>query len=366
MIKPTGSRKHLMDRSTRPRFYSARVGSRPGFLAWVLCLRSRAAGIALLSLVGLDVAWRWTNLYSMFVGHERQVASSRYETILMVPFVLGVALFFQATLNARPWVKRTVFVLFVVLTGVTSWRPYETLLRPFTIDYEYQFLRRHALTLPSPARLYSVDPPIDDIGFVDAHLVGRFAGSAVSFGKWSERDCDELQRETSPVYLYIGSSCAALNDARNHPLPSPDYARWLQYSASMRARLAPGAVEQADAQPARWLTMSSRTQPSRWGCIGLTMRRFAGSAKTIQGRRRPRSRRSGLRARLSDLENSRRGIAARGQLFRPPATAVPLRSRLILETLRRIAALSPCSACRVFPNRLIVRDCDLNSTQSYR
>ena len=127
---------------------------------------------------------------------------------------------------------------------------YETLLRPFTAEYEYQFLKKYALTLLPRSHLYILDAPVDDIGFLDAHVVGQFVGSTVIFGKWSERQCSDVFGDASQIYLYIGSSCTELRDARDHPLPSPDYGRWLQYCASMYARVASDPVEQIDV-PAR-------------------------------------------------------------------------------------------------------------------
>jgi hypothetical protein len=136
-------------------------------VAWILGLvvglRRRAAWVALLSLLGLDVLWRWTGVYTMFVGHARQVASARYESILLVPFAIGMALLVQAAGKARPWLKVSLVAASVACTAVTFRRPFETLLRPFTIDYEYRFLKKFALTLAPHSRLYVFDSPVDEI-----------------------------------------------------------------------------------------------------------------------------------------------------------------------------------------------------------
>jgi hypothetical protein len=210
---------------------------------------SRAAWVALASLLGLHMVWSVTGIYQMFVGHPRQIASSRYEVILVVPFAIGMALFIQAVLTARPRLKAGLVAAFVAFTAATYPRPYNTLLRPFTIDYEYRFLKKHALTLPPGSRLEILDAPIDDIGFIDAHLVGQFVGSAVSFGNWSERQCDEAPRDAPQSYLYIGSSCAELIDAPGRKLPA-DYARWMQECAATRERVGGDPVEEIDV-PAR-------------------------------------------------------------------------------------------------------------------
>ena len=75
----------------------------------------------------------------------------------------------------------------------------------------------------------------------------------MSFGAWSERHCDDLLRDASPTYLYIGSSCAELIDAPDRLLPS-NYARWM---AGLRVDPRAGGsdpVEQIDvpAQKMSW------------------------------------------------------------------------------------------------------------------
>jgi hypothetical protein len=225
----------------------------------VLGLRQRAAWVAIVILVGLHVTWSSTGLYDSFVGYERQVASARYESILLLPFAIGTALFVQAGLAARPWLKATLCGAFAAVTLMTYPRAYETLLRPFTVDYEYRFLRRHTLTLPPQSQLYILQPPVNDIGFVDADLTGLFVRRDVRFEAWNP-----LQRDGLPsgrdAYLYIGSSCAALVDERNRPLGA-DYPRWLRECASIRSRVAGNALEEIEV-PARkmsWHEFEERT-----------------------------------------------------------------------------------------------------------
>src|SRR5262249_25229177 len=82
-------------------------------LGLVLGLRRRAAWVAVVILIGLDVAWRWMGIYSMFVSYERQVASARYESILLVPFVIGMALLMQAVPSRRTWVRASLLAIFL-------------------------------------------------------------------------------------------------------------------------------------------------------------------------------------------------------------------------------------------------------------
>jgi len=240
-------------------------------LAWIVAstfgllvgLRHRAAWVALLAVLGLDLIWRWTGLYEMFVGHAGQVASTRYELILLIPFAIGIALFLEGVLATRNWVKVSLLAACVVLTAATFGRPYDTLIRPFTIDHEYRFLQQQALTLPPGSRLYVLDAPIDDIGFIDANLVGQFVGSTVRFHTWSERRCDDFLENGAPTYLYIGSSCSELVDAVDRPLPSPAYSRWLRDCASLRARVGEDRIEVIDVPAHRmsWYNFKSGTVP---------------------------------------------------------------------------------------------------------
>jgi len=230
-------------------------------LGIVVGARRRPAWFALLATVGIDLVWRWANVYPMFVGHDRQVASTRYEAILLVPFAIGIALCADVFAKRNPRVQAVVLAVFVLCTAATYGRPSETMLGPFTVDHEYRFLRKYASTLPPAARLYVFDSPVDDIGFIDAHLVGEVVGGAARFTAWSARRCDELGPGASPAYLYIGSSCAELIDDPAHRLPSPDYARWLDDCATMRARVGADPVEEIDV-PARKMSWHAFKQPS--------------------------------------------------------------------------------------------------------
>jgi hypothetical protein len=242
--------------------------------AWLagllLGLRQPAAWVGWASLIGLDLTWRATGMYRMFAGHERQVASSRYETILLVPFAIGVALLIQIILRGGPRLRLAAFAALALLTLATARQPVETLLRPFTIDYEYRFLRRQALALPADARLYVLDPPLDDAGFIDAHLVGDFVASPVDFRLWSERNCADLAAGGPPTFLYLGSACAELLDnVPRVPLP-PSYPAWLRDCAAIRSRLGAQAVEEAEV-PARKLSWHDFKDPTvRIGLYRLT------------------------------------------------------------------------------------------------
>ena len=216
----------------------------------VLSARQRAAWVAAAAVIGLDLAWRWSGLYNLFVGHERQVASARYQTILLIPFAIALALAIQAALKMSTRWKLGLAAAFVAFTALTFGPPYETLLSGFTIDYEYRFLRKHALALQPDSRLYVMDAPIDDIGLIDANLVGTFVGSPGRFANWSQRQCDDLVRDGSPSYLYIGSSCAELRPAQKGPPLAEAYARWMQDCRSISDRLSNDAVEEVDV-PAR-------------------------------------------------------------------------------------------------------------------
>lgn len=222
-------------------------------VAWIAGLvvgrPQRAAAVALVSLLGIDMAWRWNGVYEMFVGHPRQVASVRYQMILLLPFAIGIALLIQSVAKERRWVAASVLGVMLACAALTFRRPWDTLLRPFTIDYEYAFLKKQALTLPPGSRLYIADAPIDDIGLIDAPLVGEFVGSSVSFAPWSARRCEAFMDDSAPTYLYIGSVCGPLRDVPGRPLRS-DYGVWLRDCAALRERASGDPVEVIDV-PAR-------------------------------------------------------------------------------------------------------------------
>lgn len=235
-----------------PLAWSVAVG-----LGLAIGIRRRAAWMGLLILLGLDLTWRWTGMYRMFVDHERQVASARYEALLLLPFIIGLALLIEALRGARPWLRAAAAALFVAGTAATWARPAHVLLEPFTVDHEYRFLAAQAQALPAGARLYVVDPPFDDTGFIDAHLVGRFISSPIDFRLWSERRCDDLPADSS--YVYIGSACAELLPAPRAPL-SDRYADWLRECAAMRARLQSDVIAELDV-PARRMSWHDFAAP---------------------------------------------------------------------------------------------------------
>jgi hypothetical protein len=102
------------------------------------------------------------------------------------------------------------------------------------------------LALSPHARIYVLNSLVDDIGFMDAHFVGQFTGSAVTFLAWTDRNCRDLVADPSQTYLYIGSSCADLVVSPHRPLPSPDYARWMQDCTAIRERVRDDRVEEVD------------------------------------------------------------------------------------------------------------------------
>lgn len=238
-------------------------------VAWsvglVVGFRRRAAWVALATLAGLGIAWRATGLYDNFVGFERQIASARYQTILLLPFAIGIALLFQAFLAVGTRWRIGLFAVFLVLSAATYRRPYEALLQPFAVDYEYQFLKRHASALPPGARLYVLESPIDDTGFIDACFVGTFVDSPVRFDRWSNLRCDDL----SETYVYIGSSCADVINRLDRPL-QPGYEQWMRECKVIRERLAPNRIEEIDV-PARRMSWHELKEPTvRLGLYRLT------------------------------------------------------------------------------------------------
>jgi hypothetical protein len=243
-------------------------------LAWtvglVLGIRRRAAWVALFVLVALHVAWSATGVYASFVGFDRQVASARYQSVLLLPFGIGMALLVDSLLAAGRRSAMIAAVVIAILTVATYGRVYDTLLTPFTVDHEYAFLRRHILMLPSEARVYVLEPPVNDVGFVDAQLVGLFVRPDVKFDGWDPRRGERLPSGVE-TYLYIGSACAPLVDQEHRPLGAA-FPRWLSDCSSLRARLAGDAVEELDV-PAHKMSWHDFKQPTvRLGLYRLPAR----------------------------------------------------------------------------------------------
>ncbi len=228
-------------------------------LSMLMAVRRRAAWTVLFILVALHVAWSVTGVYANFVGYDRQVASARYQSVLLVPFAIGTALFVESILTFGRSTALTVAALVAALTVAAYGRPYHTLLTPFTVDHEYRILRRHVLTLPPDARIYVLEPPANDVGFVDAHLVPLFVGRKRMLDLWDLRRGDELPSGVE-TYLYIGSACAPLVEQRYHPL-GEEFSRWLSDCSSLRTRLRGDAVEEIDV-PAHKMSWHDFTQPT--------------------------------------------------------------------------------------------------------
>lgn len=232
-------------------------------LAWIatwivgvlVSLRHRAGLIVVMSLLGFHILWQWTGVYEMFVGIERQVASARYETILLIPFTIGIALFFEKLAVTRRAAQVGGIVLIVLGTILTFGRTYDVLLRPFTIDYEYHFLKRHASTLPPQSVVQVMNSPEAE-GFTGAIDVGKFVGSEVRFSNVTHpvSSCDDTSG--AEPYVYIGSACAALVD-----MEGTKREQWIRDCGLIRNQITADAVEEIDV-PARKFTWHEFANPT--------------------------------------------------------------------------------------------------------
>jgi len=70
-------------------------------------------------------------------------------------------------------------------------------------------------------------------------------GSDVEFVPWSERRCEAFMHDSSPTFLYIGSTCSPLIDAPQRALPS-NHAAWMRDCAAIRERASGDPVETLD------------------------------------------------------------------------------------------------------------------------
>ena len=105
------------------------------------------------SLLGLDIVWRWTGVYQ----HVRRPRAASGQRALRSRFS-----WFRSRsawrCSSRPcsrraaWLKVGLVAVFIACTAVTFRRPYETLLRPFTVDHEYRFLEEACLDAAAATR----------------------------------------------------------------------------------------------------------------------------------------------------------------------------------------------------------------------
>ena len=209
-----------------------------------LRLKSRPGAMVVAMVVGLAIVWGGTGVTGSFVGFDTQTASSRYETILLFPFTIGIALFVQRVLELGAPMRLAAFAVIGLASAATYSRAARTLLPPFTVDHEYSFLKRHLQTLPSGSTIY-VTTDDRDVGFVGAvheslFVQGPSQMAEARFGG----PCRPEAARSGNVYLYVGSNCADY-------LPSP----LRTYSAAepraercreLRERLIGLAVEEID------------------------------------------------------------------------------------------------------------------------
>lgn len=148
-------------------------------------------------------------------------------------------------------------ILIVIVSSILTFRrTYDVLLEPFTLDYEYHFLKRYALALPAQSVVWILNFPEDE-GFSDAFRIGQFVGSEVQFNNWpSASHCDAPFGKGSHDYVYIGASCAAIvgTGATKHEQRMGD-------CALIRSQLAADAVEEIDV-PARKFTWHEFAKPT--------------------------------------------------------------------------------------------------------
>jgi hypothetical protein len=200
----------------------------------------QAGRVGLLSTIGLGLSWEMTNMVFFFVGFSSQICSARYQVVLLLPFTLGLALFFERVFkvgdSVRPrWAVACLLTGFALATAATYGEAYETVLRPFSVDEEYRFVRQSLRSLPAGSTVYMLEDPVMDTGLIPTPDLTPLAGGLSRLQGIPSREACVAARTGAPdAYFFLGEVCG------------PDLNRWPFPEACplLHSGLAGGVVEE--------------------------------------------------------------------------------------------------------------------------
>lgn len=201
--------------------------------------RRRLALCAVATIAGLVTIWVMTPIASHIIGFKLQLASSRYQSILSFPVLLGTALAVER-LDLFPWrYKGWIVGLGLALYVGTYVLPFQAVILPHQIDYEYNFVATESVKLPEEAEIYYLEPPANDLGFVDLPDVSYYVGRQDL--RWSSIGREELDSlfsrgDSSNTYYYAGSMCSRVIPNEGRWLDVERYEDWLQACEEIRNR----------------------------------------------------------------------------------------------------------------------------------
>lgn len=239
----------LMTSSTTPTIWLVLWGAA---LVAGLVRRRLSAALALVTVLGLTIVWTATPVGEQFAGFELQVASLRYQALLLVPLALGLALFFDGLGRFQPPRGRVAGCVVAGALALAALVPTSPALRPTVIDHEYRFLARELSKLPAGSRICILQPAVSDVGFNDANLVSTFVGRPDIHWEHAVRGVCPAATPGVPAFYYRGSWCAPVENQENHRYDPVPYAAFLADCRTLQARHS-GAPEVMARIPAvRW------------------------------------------------------------------------------------------------------------------
>lgn len=247
----------------------------PWLVVWIAALllaARRAPGIAALALssvLGLTLAWTATPVGGQVVGFDLQVASLRYQTLLLVPLALGLGLGFDALVVRWPRRGRYAAGALAAVLAVIALAPQSPALRPTVIDHEYRFLAAQLPTLPQAARICVLLPAVPDLGLNDATLVSDFVGRPdLQWVYATDGDCPPADPAV-PTFYYRGAWCTPAQDAPAHRYDPEIYAALLADCAALASAHEGDPVAEVDVPAVRWAWYDYEVETARLGFYRL-------------------------------------------------------------------------------------------------
>jgi hypothetical protein len=247
----------------------------PWLVVWIVALVAGArrapgrAALALLSVLGLTLAWTATPVGGQLVGFELQVASLRYQTLLLVPLGLGLALGLQELIVRWPRRGPRATVALAAVLAAVALVPPSPALRPTVIDHEYRFLAGRLPALPRAARICVLLPGIPDLGLNDATLVSDFVGRPDIQWVHARDGVCPMADPVVPTFYYRGAWCTPAQDHPAHRYDADAYAALLADCAALEETAEGTPVAAVDVPAVRWAWYDYSSDTVRIGLYEL-------------------------------------------------------------------------------------------------
>jgi hypothetical protein len=234
-------------------------------LLWASRANRRTAALALLGVLGLTLAWTATPVGGQLVGFDLQVASLRYQTLLLVPLALGLALAFDALIAAWPARGSVAAAVLAAGLALVALIPTSPALRPTVIDHEYRFLAAALPDLPDRARICVLLPAVPDLGLNDANLVSDFVTRPDLQWIYAVDGACPATDPATPSYYYRGSWCTPALDHPAHRYDPDVYDALLADCEALATTEEADPVVELQVPAVRWAWYDYETGDARLG-----------------------------------------------------------------------------------------------------